>query len=451
MDTSQVREILASHISKIRIHSSHEHIGSIDSFGKNTSPWFPVDIRPALPPSTTSLLDLLFSPYTTPQLTAMGAIYPPDDAFTDDDAFLEAIGILRPIIKSNAGIGVLVCLDRGLKILYGIGLNEALLDSSLNLLLKLNFEIKKSYSDYFQWFNEVMEKTGTDSILKPVHPEFFLSDSLKENAGELRHSIPIMRIDSLVGFHHDDKILDFTGVERAAGFTIKNSSNVDEMITWFFGICDTFDVRSLKQLQAYSRPISVLDCTREEMSKALDTLITARGDGAFAKYRDEALVVQNYILRRILEEADIRSLPYQIHTGMTNLSQSNPAQLESMIQQYRNVSFVLLHAYPFISEASYLARSNPNVWVDTSWLVLQSPEILQIALKEYIGMVPADRIFSSIDSISLEEYAGGIALTRSILIDVLTEKVASSFLDIEEALYVSERVLGGNCKELHRL
>ena len=451
MDTSQVREILAWHISKIRIHSSHEHIGSIDSFGKNTSPWFPVDIRPALPPSTTSLLDLLFSPYTTPQLTAMGAIYPPDDAFTDDDAFLEAIGILRPIIKSNAGIGVLVCLDRGLKILYGIGLNEALLDSSLNLLLKLNFEIKKSYSDYFQWFNEVMEKTGTDSILKPVHPEFFLSDSLKENAGELRHSIPIMRIDSLVGFHHDDKILDFTGVERAAGFTIKNSSNVDEMITWFFGICDTFDVRSLKQLQAYSRPISVLDCTREEMSKALDTLITARGDGAFAKYRDEALVVQNYILRRILEEADIRSLPYQIHTGMTNLSQSNPAQLESMIQQYRNVSFVLLHAYPFISEASYLARSNPNVWVDTSWLVLQSPEILQIALKEYIGMVPADRIFSSIDSISLEEYAGGIALTRSILIDVLTEKVASSFLDIEEALYVSERVLGGNCKELHRL
>jgi hypothetical protein len=29
-----------------------------------------------------------------------------------------------------------------------------------------------------------MEKTGTDSLLKPVHPEFFLSDSLKENAGE---------------------------------------------------------------------------------------------------------------------------------------------------------------------------------------------------------------------------------------------------------------------------
>ena len=172
---------------------------------------------------------------------------------------------------------------------------------------------------------------------------------------------------------------------------------------------------------------------------------------ALTKYRDEALIVQNYILRRILEEADSRSLPYQIHTGMTNLSQSNPAQLESMIQQYRNISFVLLHAYPFISEASYLARTNPNVWVDTSWLVLQSPEILQIALKEYIGMVPADRIFSSIDSISLEEYTGGIALTRSVLIDVLSEKVESNFLDIEEALYISERVLGGNCEQLHRL
>ena len=451
MDNSQVREIITSHVSKTRIHSSHEHIGSIDSFGKNTSPWFPVDIEPALLPSATTLLDLLFSPYTTPQLKAMGASYPPVDAFTDDDAFLKAMNILRPIIKSNSGIGVLVCLDRGLKILHGIGLNEALSSANRELLLRLNLSIKDKYSDYFQWFSEVMEKTGTDSLLKPVHPEFFLSDSLKENAGELRYSIPIMRIDSLVGFQHDEKILDFAGVERAAGFAIKNSSNLDEMITWFFGICATFQVCSLKQLEAYSRPLSVLDCTREEMSKALDTLIAARADGALAKYRDEALIVQNYILRRILEEANFRSLPYQIHTGMTNLSQSNPAQLESMIQKYRNISFVLLHAYPFISEASYLARTNPNVWVDTSWLVLQSPEILQIALKEYIGMVPADRIFSSIDSISLEEYTGGIALTRSILIDVLTEKVESDFLDIEEVLYISERILGGNCKQLHRL
>ena len=452
MGTSQVREIIASHVSKTRIYSSHEHISSIDSFGKNSSPWFPVDIKPALPPSSaTTLLDLLFSPYTTPQLMAVGASYPPDSAFKEDEAFLREMEILRPAIKSNSGIGVLVCLDRGLKILHGIGLNEALSSANGELLLKLNESIKRSYSDYFQWFNQVMEKTGTDSILKPVHPEFFLDKSFELSAGELKYSVPIMRVDSLVGFQHDEKILDFAGVERAAGFEIKNSSNLDEMITWFFGVCDKFQVVSLKQLQAYSRPISVSDCTREEMSNALEALLAARGAGALEKYRDDALIVQNYTLRRILEEADIRSLPYQIHTGMTILSQSNPGQLESMIQQYRNISFVILHAYPFISEATYLARTNPNVWVDTSWLVLQSPEILQVALKEYIGMVPADRIFSSIDSISLEEYAGGIALTRSILIDVLSEKVEKNFLDIEEALYISERLLGGNCKQLHRL
>lgn len=452
MGTSEVREVIDSHVSKARVHSSHEHISSIDSFGKNSSPWFPVDIKPALHPSSaTTLLDLLFSPYTTPQLIAMGASYPPDAAFNDDQAFLQEMDILRPIIKSNSGIGVLVCLDRGLKILHGIGLNEALSNLSGDLLLKLNTSIKRRYSDYFQWFNEVMEKSGTDALLKPVHPEFFLDKSFDKSAGELKYSVPIMRVDSLVGFQHDAKILDFAGVERAAGFEIKNSSDLDEMITWFFGICDKFQVCSLKQLQAYSRPISVSDCSREEMSEALQALLAARGAGALPKFRNEALIVQNYILRRILEEANTRSLPYQIHTGMTILSQSNPGQLESMIQQYRNISFVILHAYPFISEATYLARTNPNVWVDTSWLVLQSPEILRIALKEYIGMVPADRIFSSIDSISLEEYAGGIALTRSILIDILSEKVERNFLDVEEALYISERVLGGNCKQLHRL
>jgi hypothetical protein len=451
METLKVKEIIASFVSRTRIYSSHEHISSIDSFGKNSSPWFPVDIKPALLPSQTTLLDLLFSPYTTPQLMAMGASYPPDSAFKDDASFLDAMEMLRPIIKSNSGIGVLVCLDRGLKILHGIGLNEALSSSNSDLLLKLNTSIKKNYSDYFHWFGEVMEKTGTDSLLKPVHPEFFLDKAFERNAGEQKYSVPIMRIDSLAGFQHDEKILDFDGVERAAGFLIKNASDLDKMITWFFKICDSFHVVSLKQLQAYSRPISVSDCTREEMSKALETVIAARGKGALAEYLDEALIVQNYILRRILEEADLRSLPYQIHTGMTILSQSNPGHLESMIARYRNISFVILHAYPFISEATYLARTNPNVWVDTSWLVLQSPEILKIALKEYIGMVPADRIFSSIDSISLEEYAGGIALTRSVLTDVLSEKVESGFLDIEEALYIAERVLGGNCKQLHRL
>lgn len=452
MGTSQIREAISSHVLKARIHSSHEHISSIDSFGKNSSPWFPVDIKPALSPSSeTTLLDLLFSPYTTPQLVALGASYPPESAFREDQAFLKEMEILRPIIKSNSGIGVLVCLDRGLKILHGIGLNEALLSTNGDLLLELNSSIKEKYSNYFQWFNEVMERSATDAILKPVHPEFFLDKSFEENSGELKYSVPILRIDSLVGFQHDEKILDFAGVERAAGFEIKNSSNLDEMITWFFRICDTFQVSSLKQLQAYSRPISVTNCTREEMSTALDALIAGRGTGALEKYLDKALIVQNYILRRILEEANIRSLPYQIHTGMTILTQSNPGQLESMIKQYPDISFVILHAYPFISEATYLARTNPNVWVDTSWLVLQSPEILQIALKEYIGMVPADRIFSSIDSISLEEYAGGIALTRTILIDVLTEKVESGFLDLDQALYISESVLGGNCKRLHRL
>lgn len=451
METANAREIITQHVLNTRIHSSHEHISSIDSFGKNTSPWFPVDIKPALLPSATTLLHLIFSPYTTPQLIAMGANYPHYRAFKHDTAFLAEMKILRPIIKSNSGIGVLVCLDRGLKILHGVGLNEALSSPNEELLLELNSSIKGAYSNYFQWFAEVMEKTLTDSILKPVHPEYFLDKEFVKDAGELKFSVPIMRVDSLVGFKHDKKILDFDGVERAAGFVIKNSSHLDKMIAWFFGICDTFQVCSLKQLQAYSRPLSVLDCTREEMSQALDTLIAARGAGALEKYRDEALIVQNYILRRILEEANIRSFPYQIHVGMTILSQSNPAHLETMIQRYQNISFVILHAYPFISEASYLARTYPNVWVDTSWLVLQSPEILQIALKEYIGMVPSDRIFSSIDSISLEEYTGGIALTRSILIDVLIEKEKSSFLDIEEVLYISERVLGGNCKQLHRL
>lgn len=82
-----------------------------------------------------------------------------------------------------------------------------------------------------------------------------------------------------------------------------------------------------------------------------------RGENALANGTCYGVEVQDYILRRILEEANLRKLTYQIHTGMTNLANSNPALLEDNIKSYPNINFTLLHCYPYINEASYLARS----------------------------------------------------------------------------------------------
>jgi len=446
-----IRAAIRAHTAVSRVHSAHEHIGSLTSFGHSPGPWFPSDVQPALRPTRTTLLELLFTPYASSQLFAMGASYPPPEAFCREDAFLRTMQALRPALSAAAGIGVLAAIDRGLKHLYGIGLQEALADAEPTRLLALNLAITERYEDYFRWYAEVMRRTGTLRILKPVHPDYLLRMSEGQGAEELDFAVPIARVESLVGFYDDALILDFSGVERVAGFSITDADSLERMIAWFFSLCDRYDIRSLKQLQAYSRNLAIGEVSRDVMAESLSTLLAARGAGGLGKYREEAIRVQDYTLRKILEEADQRGMPYQFHTGMTTLSDSNPGLLEPVIRRYRNVRFVLLHAYPFISEAAYLARNNPNVWVDTSWQALQSPDILRKALHEYIGMVPASRITASIDATCLEEYAGGLSITRDVLCEVLADKAERGFLSVKDAFDMSDRILGRNTFDLYRL
>jgi uncharacterized protein len=186
----------------------------------------------------------------------------------------------------------------------------------------------------------------------------------------------------------------------------------------------------------------------DESDTALVEMCRCRADGtAFPPEKKRA--IQDYTLRRILEEADHRGLPYQIHTGMTTLRNSNPAFLEPMFKRYPNVRFVLLHTYPFGSEACYLARTNRNVYLDTSWQALQSPAILEKCLDEWIGMVPPERITLSVDATNLEEYYGGQVMTRRVLARVFERKMAHGEFSASAASDIAQRLMADNVTALY--
>lgn len=78
--------------------------------------------------------------------------------------------------------------------------------------------------------------------------------------------------------------------------------------------------------------------------------------------------------------AEHRGMKDQIHTGVANLGNTSPVLLRSAIERHQKVPFVLLHGYPYLSEAINLARFYENVLFDLSWLQLLSPSILATAL-----------------------------------------------------------------------
>ena len=166
-----------------------------------------------------------------------------------------------------------------------------------------------------------------------------------------------------------------------------------EAIDRFFVLIEDKAV-GIKQLQAYFRPLHTSTPSYAEAKQAFVPALRFGGN--------EAYVVQDYLHRYILDQAEKHEMAYQIHTGMTNLKNSNPAALEPLIQNYPHIRFVLLHCYPFISEVTYLARVYPNCFVDTSWLAIQGDQILETALTQYTAMLPLNKVTISVDATSLE-------------------------------------------------
>src|SRR4029077_15869921 len=63
-------------------------------------------------------------------------------------------------------------------------------------------------------------------------------------------------------------------------------------------------------------------------------------------------------------------LPVQVHTGFgdadLSLPLARPGLLKPLIERFRETTFVLLHCYPFVREAGWLAHVYGNVFFDVS-------------------------------------------------------------------------------------
>jgi hypothetical protein len=100
---------------------------------------------------------------------------------------------------------------------------------------------------------------------------------------------------------------------------------------------------------------------------------TARADGfaalkTIAAYRGGLDRVPVEALEA--NEATGDPLPVQVHCGFgdpdLSLPHANPGLLKPLIERFRETPFVLLHCYPFVREAGWLAHVYANVWFDLS-------------------------------------------------------------------------------------
>src|SRR5262249_17402302 len=130
-------------------------------------------------------------------------------------------------------------------------------------------------------------------------------------------------------------------------------------------------------------------------------------------------------------------LPVQVHCGFgdsdLDLPRADPGHLKPVLQRFAETPFVLLHCYPFVREAGWLAHVYGNVWFDLS---LTIPHVARPAemLREALELAPLSKLLYASDPAPAPERSSLAAKWwREALAEVLPELLGD---DAEEAAHL---------------
>jgi predicted TIM-barrel fold metal-dependent hydrolase len=147
------------------------------------------------------------------------------------------------------------------------------------------------------------------------------------------------------------------------------------------------------------------------------------------------------LLRFILWTAVGFAKPIQFHVGYgdsdINLHRCDPTQMTEFIRRTvdSGVQITLLHCYPFIREAGFLAQVYPHVWLDTGAILNYTGPSSVRLVRDSLELSPLSKVLFSSDAFGLPElyYCGALVWRRGTA-DVLEQWRERDFIGERDAL-----------------
>lgn len=195
-----------------------------------------------------------------------------------------------------------------------------------------------------------------------------------------------------------------------------------------------------------------------------------KADAIYAKYHaggvptaDEYRIFQDYIFRRLVEDAGRAHLSMHFHSAVGigdyfSLRNGNPLNLENVLRdpRYKDVNFVLIHGgYPYTLDMIWMTAAK-NVYTDSSLMgYYVYPSELKNILKQWISLFP-DRIMFGSDAFPFNDAVGAeetfwlaTRSARTALAAALAELVSEGAFTEDKALELAHMYLHDNAAKLY--
>lgn len=240
----------------------------------------------------------------------------------------------------------------------------------------------------------------------------------------------------------------------------------DESFGWQeLGALAGCEARPVLRIERVGEELGALDAVRTEVAAArkhgfvaLKTIAAYRGGldlGSLSptlpgRRLEGSSMGENLLAALEANEATGAPLPVQVHAGFGDsdlfLPRVDPSYLKQLVERFRATTFVLLHCYPFVREAGWLAHVYGNVFIDVS---LTIPHVSRPAeaVREALELAPVSKLLYASDAARTPElYYLGATWWREALAEVLAEA-----LEPAEAEEAGLLILRQNALELYRL
>jgi predicted TIM-barrel fold metal-dependent hydrolase len=252
---------------------------------------------------------------------------------------------------------------------------------------------------------------------------------------------PTMRTDMFVRCFHPD-VLDHDDNNPFIRFPDAPTRSFDDYLDYLRELFTGWRERgavALKSASAYERPLAYDEGDRSAAAAVFGRRPETVSSGKRAVY-------ESTMFHFFCQLAATFGVPFQVHTGLGELSGSRPLLFEPVIVRHPDVHFVLFHAgYPWYGEAAGLAHNHNNISLDMVWAPIISTSAAVAALHEFIEVArSSDRIAWGSDTWTSEEAIGALLAWQHVMATVLSQKVEAGYFDMAEAEALAHKLLFRN-------
>lgn len=257
-------------------------------------------------------------------------------------------------------------------------------------------------------------------------------------------------LKDLSWFNLSSGILELEKLQQATGIEVRSMESFRETLGKLFALYGPTAI-AVKTPHAYNRTLKWVKRSDSEVSPLLEKAIADESKLT----GDERVCLGDWCLARGVELSIQHHIPFKIHTGykagygFMDIREVSPALLNSLLLEYPEARFVLMHTgYPFAEETLGIAKHFPNVWIDLCWAWALNPWSTSQFVRAFIQSVPINKLFGYGGDVFFPHHSVAMGLqTRKYLARTLDAGVADKDFSEKDGLRIAKCFLQENQKQ----